>query len=67
MLSLKGRLFLTIRLNQAERSALNRVVVHSGLSISDTVRQLIRSAAAEVDAKKSVVWTIRLKKRKEEQ
>ena len=66
MVERERRKLLTIRLNDEERDALERVAAHSGLGISDTMRQLIRSAAAQLGNKRSVVWRVSVKKRKAE-
>jgi uncharacterized protein (DUF1778 family) len=64
MVERERRKLLTIRLNDEEREALERVAAHSGLGISDTMRQLIRSAAAQLGDKRSIVWRVSARKRR---
>lgn len=64
MVERERRRLLTIRLNEDERDTLERVAAHSGLSISDAIRQLIRVADAELPEKRRVVWRVPMPKKK---
>jgi hypothetical protein len=64
MVERERRKLLNIRLNDEERDALERISAHTGLSISDAIRQLIRVADEELPEKRRVVWRVRPLKRK---
>lgn len=54
---------LMIRLSEEERGALERVSDHHGLSLSDTVRQLIRTEMERIQPKVGKTWKIKLGKK----